>query len=191
MGMDHIRQISKKLTKIISSFKIIKHYIPDKCKLQLFHPHINSRLKYGLEVYGHASKTNMQKLQILQNKSLKILFNEDWYTPTFQLHKELLQLLKLVDNFNHSILQIVYMQRNNLLPSIFDDYFIMRSQIHRRQTRFAHQLNIIYAKSNYGNNTLRYKGTKLYNNLPEEFKQTSSLEKNFKRKVKKHYIESY
>ena len=122
---DHVTQTSKKLTRIISSFKIIKHFVPDKCKKQLFHAHINSRLKYGLEVYGHTTKNNIQKLQVLQNKSLKVLFNKDWYTPTSQLHKDL-QLLKLVDNFNHSILQMVYMQRNNLLPPIFDDYLILR-----------------------------------------------------------------
>ena len=77
----------------------------------------------------------------MQNKSLKVLFNKDWYTPTLELRNEL-KVLKLDDNFNHSLLQIVYMQRNNLLPSIFDDFLILRSQIHNRQTRYAQQINI-------------------------------------------------
>ena len=109
----HVSYIGKKITKIISSFKIIKHYVPEKCKKQLFHAHINSRLKYGLEVYGYTTKSNINKLQIQQNKALKILFNKDWYTHTTDLHKEL-QILKLNDNFEHSILQMVYRQRQNL-----------------------------------------------------------------------------
>ena len=123
----------------------------------------------------------------MQNKSLQFVFNKDWYTPTLELHNEL-KVLKLDDNFNHSLLQIVYMQRNNLLPSIFDDFLILRSQIHNRQTRYAQQINIPRSKSKYGTNTLSYKGAKLYNNLPEEIKGALSLS-SFKRKLKKYYLD--
>ena len=146
-------------------------------------------MKYGIEVFGHTTKSNIKILQTLQNKSLKVLFNKDWYTPTLELHNEL-NMLKLDDNFNHSLLQIAYMQRNNLLPSIFDDFLILRSQIHNRQTRYAQQINIPMSKSKYGTNTLSYKGAKLYNNLPEEIKGALSLS-SFKRKLKQYYLDRY
>ena len=106
---------------------------------------------------------------------------------TTDLHKEL-QILKLDDNFEHSVLQMVYMQRQNLLPLIFDNYFIQRSHIHNRQTRYVHNIDIPRVKSKHGTNTLRYKGAQLYNKLPDVLKEASSLS-SFKKKLRKHYLE--
>ena len=124
----HINTLSKKLIKVSSSFKIIKHYVPQICKKQLYFAYIYSRLAYGIEVYGHTSKGNFKQLQVLQNKVLKSLFNFDWYTPTNVLHSNL-NLLNLTDIFHVSLLKLVYKQRNNLLPNVFNDYFITRSNI--------------------------------------------------------------
>ncbi len=38
------------------------------------------------------------------------------------LHKEL-NVLNVEDIFKHSMVQLVYKQRNNLLPDVFDDLF--------------------------------------------------------------------
>ena len=51
--------ITKKIIKIISSFRIIKHYVSAKCKLQIFYAHVNSQMKYGIEVFGHTTKNNI------------------------------------------------------------------------------------------------------------------------------------
>ena len=186
---DHISYLSEKLVKIVSSFKIIKHYVPEKCKIQLFHAYVNSRLKYGLEVYGHCTKCNLQRLQTLQNKSLKTLFNLDWYTPTSDLHKNF-RVLKLVDSFRHSLLQLVFCQRNGMLPTIFDEYFSLKCDVHSIVTRQANMYNIFRAKSRNGNNTLRYTGAKLFNELPLNLIKISSFGE-FKKKLKYYYLEMY
>ena len=71
----HIDSLSKTLVKYASSFKIIKRQVPKHCKKQLFYGHIHSRIHYGIEVYGHACNKNIKKIQTLQNKILKILYD--------------------------------------------------------------------------------------------------------------------
>ncbi len=109
---------------------------------------------YGLEVYGHTSRGNINKIQVFQNKCLKTLYQKDWFTHTNDLHKEL-NILKVEDIFKHSMVQLVYKQRNNLLPDVFDSYFKPRHEIYNLQTRNAHKINVIRVKNNYGKSTLK------------------------------------
>ena len=144
---EQIGTVSDSLTKYISSFKIIKHLVPEKCKRQLYFAYIHSKIKYGLEIYGHTTKSNLKKLQVLQNKALKVLFNKDWFTSTNLLHKQL-NLLTIIDMFNESLLHTVFSQRRNLLPKTFDNYFISRHSIHNIPTRYSNKINIPLYKTN-------------------------------------------
>ena len=47
-----------------------------------------SYISYGFEVYGSCSDTSLDKLQVIQNKLLKLLLRLDHYTSTNLLHSE-------------------------------------------------------------------------------------------------------
>ena len=186
---DHIKLLNSKLIRYASSFKIIKNFVPERCKKQLYYAYINSILSYGIEVYGHTTQNNINKLQTTHNRILKTLFNKNWYTKSNKLHKEL-KLLKVKDLFELAIMQMVHRHRLHKLPNIFDNYFTNRNQIHNINTRNAHKYNIPVFKSCHGKNTLRYKGANFYNKVPDEICNQNSL-KVFKRHIKEHYINQY
>ncbi len=73
------------------------------------------------------------------------------------------------------MVQLVYKQRNNLLPDVFDGYFKPTNEIHNLQTRNAHKLSLIRVKNNYGKSTLKYQGAKMYNELPNDIMYCKSL----------------
>ena len=104
---EHSENVIRDLIKIISTFKLIRHYIPNKCKKQLYYAYVYSKISYGLEIYGNASRALMKKIQVLQNKSLKILYKKDWYMNTNILHIEL-QVLKVDDIVKLYILKYVH-----------------------------------------------------------------------------------
>ena len=108
--------------KITNSFKIIKHYVPEENKILLLNAYIGSKIQYGIELYGRASPTTLQKVQIRQNWAMKVLFNKDFLTPTDTLHREL-KTLKIRDQYKFDILKFVYKHQNNLLPEIFNNNF--------------------------------------------------------------------
>ncbi len=80
---------------------------------------------------------------------------------------------------------MVYKQRNNLLPDVFDSYFKPRNEIHNLHTRNAHKLNVIRVKNNYGKSTLKCKGAKIYNELPNDIMYCKLLNI-FKNRTKKY-----
>ncbi len=101
-----------------------------------------------------------------------------------------MNVLKVEDIFKYSMVQLVYKQRNNLLPDVFDSYLKPRNEIPNLQTRNAHQINVIRVKSNYSKNTLKYKGANIFNELPNDIMYCKSLNI-FKIRTKKHYKSFY
>ncbi len=164
--------------------------MPKTCKRQLYFAYIiYTKILYVLEVYGHTSRGNINKIQVLQNKCLKTLYQKDWFTHTNDLHKEL-NVLKVEDIFKHSMAQLVYKQRNNLLHDVFDSYFKPRNEMHNLQAHNAHKFNVIRVKNNYGKSSLKYKGAKIYNELPNDIMYCKSLNI-FKNRTKKYYKSLY
>ena len=185
----HVKSMCENLTKYASSFKLIKHLVPNHCKKQLYYAFVYSRIKYGIEVYGFSSKGTLKTIQVLQNRILKILYNKDWYTPTDVLHREL-NLLQITDIFKLALLQIVYKQTNNLLPDSFNEYFRTRDTIHSINTRNASKLHIVKSRTNFGKNRVKSKGAYLFNNLPDGIVQSQSLN-TFKKKTKAFLLSKY
>ena len=60
-----------------------------KLSRELYFAFIYSKLKYAIEVYGNCSSTNINKMQILQNKLMKMLLKLDRRTSTNYLNKML------------------------------------------------------------------------------------------------------
>ncbi len=94
------------------------------------------------------------------------------------------------DIFKHSMVHLVYKQRNTILPDVFYSYFEPRNEIHKLQTRNAHKLNVIRVKDNYGKSTLKYNGPKIFNELPNDITYCKSLNI-FKNRTKKYYKSFY
>lgn len=82
----HVDELEKELIRTISSFKIIRRWIPAKAKLKLYNAYVNSKIIYGIliNLYGTSPKTMLKKIQVhvLQNRAIKILYGLDSLTPT-------------------------------------------------------------------------------------------------------------
>ena len=62
----------------------------------------------------------MHKLQVIQNRILKTLYNKHWYTSTSILHKNL-NILKIKDIFSLFQLVFVHNQQLGKLPDNLSD----------------------------------------------------------------------
>ncbi len=102
----HVKSVCNVLVEYAGSFKIIKGHVPKTCKRQLYFAYIYTKILYWLEVYGHTSRGNINKIQVLQNKCLKTLYQKYWLTHTNDLHKEV-NGLKVEDIFKHYMVRLV------------------------------------------------------------------------------------
>ena len=186
----HIENIVKKLVKISSTFKFLRNYIPHKCKKQLYYAYAYSTITYGIQVYGITKDYNINKIQLLQNRILKTLFNKDWYINTNLLHREL-QILKVADIVKLFVLKFVHNCKTGCAPDIFQTYYIPRYNIHTKNTRYCDNFELpICNTSTYGQASIRYIGAKMYNGLPNSIKDTGNCKK-FNNIVKIMLLEYY
>ena len=88
---------------------------------------IYSRIKYGSIITGQTTNENINKIQTLQNKLLKVLYYKNYRYSTNNLHNEL-SILKFNDLINQETLSFVYKYVHGKLPSIFNNYFSHRHE---------------------------------------------------------------
>jgi len=186
---EHITNINKSLIKTSNSFKIIKRRVHEENKATLYYAYIYSRIQYGIEVYGRADSTVIKKVQTQQNRSLKILYDKDYYTPTTTLHKEL-NLLLVKDIYNLNIAKFVYKQKHDLLPEIFTNLFTENNQIHKYKTRQTNNIHQKHPVNKFGKLTTDYQGANIWNNIPNSIRTLKTV-KTFSKKLKRTYINTY
>ena len=185
----HIQQLANSLNKTNQAFKIIKNYVGDRQKKMLYYAYTYSKIQYGIEVYSQASKKEIKKIQVKQNRALKILFNKEFRTATNKIHKD--QGIMLVEDIaKTNILKFVYKQRREDTPIVFQNYFTENNQIHNLNTRQQNNLHIKIPRSNIGKKTIKYRGAILWNQTNKAIRKHKTL-KTFTRDIKKGFIKNY
>ena len=71
----HADFVCASLVKSFGIFTHIKSFITSRIARQMYFAFINSRISYGIEVYGHCADEHLSKLQTLQNKLLELMLN--------------------------------------------------------------------------------------------------------------------
>ena len=139
--------IATRLARAKGMLYKIRHYVNQKTLRMIYYGIFSSILTYGSQIWGQHNRI-VKKLQIIQNKALRIInFKPNQY-PVNSLYKES-HILKLTD---HVILQnILYIHDhlNNRLPKVLNSnkkISLIRSNISLR-TRAKNQLEKILTKT--------------------------------------------
>lgn len=184
-----IKSICENLVKFMGIFYNTRSVIPFHSKKQLYYAFVYSRIVYGLEVYGSSIKSQLSKVQIMQNKLLKILFNKDRQYSTTQLHQEL-GLLLVHDLHKFLLLKFIYTTIKGTSIDNFKNYFVSRRMTHNHGTRTAGNIEVDRVRNNYGRQRVHFLCATLWNELDESIKNASSLHV-FKRALKELLILQY
>jgi len=108
---------------------------------------------------------------ILNNKLLRILQNAPHDFPIDKLYANF-NTFTLPELHTYQILKFVYkcIYYQNKLPSIFSNYFIQNSMIHIHNTRNREHLYLEFTRSFLGQRSIKFKGSCLWNSIPDELK---------------------
>lgn len=107
----HIQNTLKKISiaiKMLYPFINRQSLLTNENKIIIHKVIFQAILLYGCPVWGNAAKCHLKKLQVSQNKILKMMLNLPWHYSTLDLHRkanvELIsdRICKLINNFNIS-----------------------------------------------------------------------------------------
>jgi len=153
----------------------IKNALSLKVKIAIYKSLFESLIRYGVILYGTASKGHLQRIERLQERSLVILFGKDDFHNEDRPVNLLLEARTLTPQnfYNYSIL-IQYFYENELKVENLKDTCIALRNIER--------LRVPYIRNNFGERLSRYIVPHLFNRLPPSIHEQKNFTK-FKKLV--------
>ena len=173
--------------KFFGIFNHVKHFVSKRIARQLYFSFIYSRINYGIEVYGSCADEHLSKLQVMQNKLLKLLLKLDYRTSTSLLHYNM-ALLKIADIHTVNILSFVNECRAGRNPDIFKNYFTVREATN--ELRHKDRLFVPLTRTELGSSRCAILGAKLWNKYFDEV-NPHLFKKTFRKRVTKSFIAKY
>ena len=185
----HINHLCQQLTKYFTIFYNIRYFIDNRLIRVIYYAYIYSNIKYGIELYGSAKTSKLDKVQTLQNKLLKTIMNKPFTYSTDQLHKDLI-ILKINDIYKFTILQFVHKCVHSTQITKFNTYYKTSDVDHDYQTRTKHHLHTQRYRTELGKSTVHNQGATLWNSIPVEIKDIEIYDQ-FKNKLKDFILNQY
>jgi len=181
---DHIDFVYNKVVRFVSIFYRIRHRLSCELSKMMYFAFVYSHLCYGIEIYGNTYHSYLNKLIILNNKILRILQNESYRTPVAEFYENY-NTLSIPKLHNYRILSLVhkFTYHNSKLPIVFSTYFNDNQLFYEYNTRGKKLLHLTGCHTSVGHKCIKYKGCKLWNNLPLDLKSIT-CNKSFNNKLK-------
>ena len=123
-----------KLSSVCGVLSKVRHILDRNSLLMIYNSLIESRLRYGILGWSTASNSQIHRLEVLQNKALRLIDFSPIGTTILPIYSQfnVLPLNKIIDleraNYMYSL-------SNNLLPTVFRSYVSRPS--HRYETRYS------------------------------------------------------
>ena len=169
----HIDEIMGKIARAIGVLYRIRPFIPLRILTNLYNTLILPYLSYCNIVWGKCSNTLINKLYVLQKRALRAITNSHPRTPSDPLFKKL-KVLNIFDICKLQTALFMYKYLNNLLPEVFNNMFMLNSEMHQYNTRYSNRPRVQLLKYESSRQTVRHLGPQLWNSLSDDIKNSPS-----------------
>ena len=168
----HIDTICTQAGKQTNALKRIKCHLDKECKMIIYNSYISSNFNYCPIVWMYTGKLNFDKLEKSNKRAIRFISND-----TESSYEQLCTEEKLLNIHKRCIKSVaiqMFKIKNQTAPDYLAEMFNVRETHYdiRNNNQFTlPSFNTI----TYGKKSFTYYGAKLWNNLPNEIKESSSL----------------
>ena len=213
---NQIDNVALKISRGIGILAKLKPLLKDNLLKCIYYSLVYSHLSYGIEAWGSATKTNLNKINTLQHKAIRIMSGVQYFQvygqepgplPSSEPLYKNMEILKLEDIFKLNIAKFVYSTLTFQSPSNFHEWFSYDHEIHSHSTRSGaeiirdehfdvgvvaqtYTLHTKGSRNKYGENMIQKSGPIIWNGIPELIQDATSIS-SFKNQLKKHLLTQY
>ncbi|KAG5666625.1 hypothetical protein PVAND_014641 [Polypedilum vanderplanki] len=178
----HVDKVAKSLASSINALRIMKKELPTSALKSFYFAHIYSHLNYCSFALLKAKSTDVDRLQKLQNKTLKIIQGLPRLFPTKELFCNIFP-----DSL--SIIGIIYLSAIVMVKKAVETKDDSLPRITRfRESARNRNLYITPGRKRELRSDITHVGCKLFNQLPENIKSIHELSR-FKKEVKSYLLQ--
>ena len=184
----HIDELHKKVIgTLLYLNRVCDRFQPD-CRIMVVQSLVLSVLNYCLRIWGSTNKTQLERVQKLQNFAAKIAVGgarkHDHVTPILQK----LEWLQMEMKYFYDICLLVFKINNNLLPEwLFSLPTVNQARAENINTRHQNSLFVPRTFTDTGARSLNVVGPSFWNRLPLDIRNCQTIS-SFKSNLIKHLV---
>ena len=179
---NHISELSSKISKGIGIMYRLKTWVTQTQLKQIYYSFVHCHLTYCIGIWGNLNKTELEILQKLQNKAVRIiigykLINWKWVGQN-------LGILPIKGLYEYNILIKIH---KRIYENKYSDFINLEERVNTKILRQNHIYKLPKINTDYGKKNINYYGVKLWENIDDEIKNINILKK-IKVKLKDYLI---
>lgn len=181
---EQVKKICQSVFYHVRNVNSIRKILSDDSAATIIHALVTSRLDNGNALLYGINENLLTKLQLAQNAAARVLSKTRKYEHITPVLKQL-HWLPIRQRIDFKILLLTWKCINDIAPSYLKDLLVPYSPA--RQLRSSNKLLLSVPRtiSSYGDRSFSASAPKLWNSLPTDIRETSSLE-HFKKLLKTH-----
>lgn len=172
---DHLNHVCKKVSRSVGVLRKVSELVPRSVLRTMYLSLVYPFITYGIEAWGASCKTRLTRLRVLQNRCVRLLSPTDVLTSQItysELHllpiQHVHELFVLVKFYKYFVLGESLTYFNEIMKNI---------PAHNHLTRFHsnYKINTPDIKVSRYYSSFLYQGIRLWNNLSNEMRNTTSI----------------
>ena len=174
----HIQHVKSKLNKGNAILRMVREYLPKKTLLDTYYANIQPHIDYGVNIWGHTSKTHLISLERQQRKSIRLMNFRRKRDDTTELFKND-KILPLPQNLQLHSAKHLWKASKDLIPAPLKTLYTKRS--------YNSTFHLPFKRIETTKKCSSYHGVKMWNQIPESLRLSESFNI-FKTNYKKYLI---
>ena len=183
----HSEIVSAKAARGLGILRKLKHTFPLSTLKLIYSAIVDPYIGYGCSVWASNFIGNYKRIQIVQNKAIRVLGEMCHCESTAQSYKKF-GILNVGQQRDYQLSVFVYQCLNMLSPEYFWNVFSRNSLYHEYSTRNVDHLVSEIRHSTRSSFALRNIGVSVWNGLPDSIRAADNLV-SFKKKLKNFFVE--
>lgn len=185
---NQIDNVIKKVASKINFLNRIKKKLTFETKKTIYNSIILPHFDFCSTLYINCKKEQVNAMQVLQNRAMRIILDCEFGTHTDYMLNEL-KWMSINQRLHYNVLVYVFKIKNKLTPEYLCKKLEYNRDFHNRNTRNREELRLPNIKTEFARKTIFYNGIKMFNQLPSEIRKQTQLNM-FKKMVKNFVMEN-
>lgn len=177
----NLEYVIKKMSKKINFLARISNQLPQITRTKIYTSIVASHIEFCSSILFLSNETELNKIQLLQNRGMRILLGCNKYTSIKSM-LDCLFWMTIKQRVYFNTIVLIYKIIKNLLPNYLTNKINYVKDGHNHNLRNGEHFKLKYFNKKRNENNLYYKGLNIYNKLPTDIKSAKNLN-DFKRSL--------
>ena len=186
----YVNSLCNQLSSKVWFLSRLRKFLPFESLVQIYKSYIQPKIDYAITVWGYCNESNMNKIQRMQNRAVRAIYNNyDYVNVRGTELVSIMNVMNVRQRRDYFMSLLVFKCLHGLAPEYLCNEIIMAIEARDRLGRNVNEndLYVPYVDVNCTKNAFSHRGPLLWNNLENHMKECTNIN-DFKSKAKAYFL---